>query len=100
MLFNEIFTFDMFHEFVSICTRDFQESVSTVMKKPRYKWTIKLSSAGLVYCHFGHEILRNVLPDVMEDKIIDQIFMKVYDTLIKEIDAIDNGVPMFDGEPL
>lgn len=80
--------------------RDFKESISTVMKEPRYKWTIKLSSAGLIYCHFGHEILRTILPDVTEDKVIDQIFIKVYDSLIKEIDAIDNGVPMYDGEPL
>ncbi|RLU19739.1 hypothetical protein DMN91_008296 [Ooceraea biroi] len=80
--------------------REFKETVSTVMKNPRYKWTIKLSSAGLIYCHFGHEILRSVLPDVREDKVIDEVFMKVYDTLIKEIDAIDNGVLMYDGEPL
>jgi len=86
--------------FLNFCIRDFKESVNTVMKKPRYKWTIKLSSAGLIFCHFGHEILRNILPDITEDKVIDQIFIKVYDTLIKEIDAIDNGVPMYDGEPL
>ncbi|XP_070511749.1 MYG1 exonuclease isoform X2 [Cardiocondyla obscurior] len=80
--------------------REFKESVSTVMNKPGYDWTIKLSSAGLIYCHFGHEILRNLLVDISEDKIIDEIFKKIYDTLIKEIDGIDNGVPMYDGEPL
>lgn len=80
--------------------REFQESVSTVMKKPGYDWTIKLSSAGLIYCHFGHEILRSILSDVTEDRVIDEIFKKIYDTLIKEIDGIDNGVPMYDAEPL
>lgn len=70
------------------------------MKKPDYNWTIKLSSAGLIYCHFGHEILRSVLSDVTEDRVIDEIFKKTYDTLIKEIDGIDNGVPMYDAEPV
>ncbi|KAL6257501.1 hypothetical protein P5V15_011071 [Pogonomyrmex californicus] len=80
--------------------REFKESMSTIMKKPGYDWTIKLSSAGLIYCHYGHEILRSVLLDVTEDKVIDEIFKHVYDTLIKEIDGIDNGVPMYDAEPL
>lgn len=74
--------------------------MNSVMKKPGYKWTIKLSSAGLIYCHFGHEILRNILPEVKEDRVIEEIFKKIYDTLIKEIDAIDNGMPMYDAEPL
>ncbi|KYN19208.1 PREDICTED: UPF0160 protein MYG1, mitochondrial isoform X1 [Trachymyrmex cornetzi] len=80
--------------------REFQESMSTVMKKPGYDWTIRLSSAGLIYCHFGHEILRNILSNITEDRIIDEIFKKIYDTLIKEIDGIDNGIPMYDAEPL
>jgi len=80
--------------------REFRESAKTVMKRPGHCWTIKLSSAGLIYCHFGHEILRSILSDVTEDRVIDEIFKKVYDTLIKEIDAIDNGLPMFSEEPL
>lgn len=73
--------------------------MSTIMKGSKYDWTMKLSSAGLIYCHFGHEILRNILSDVTEDKVIDEVFRKIYDTLIKEIDGIDNGVPMYDAEP-
>lgn len=79
--------------------REFRESMSTIMKGSKYDWTMKLSSAGLIYCHFGHEILRNILSDVTEDKVIDEVFRKIYDTLIKEIDGIDNGVPMYDAEP-
>ncbi|XP_071576247.1 MYG1 exonuclease-like [Temnothorax nylanderi] len=75
--------------------KEFQESMGTVMKNPGYNWTEKLSSAGLIYCHFGHEILRSVLPDITEDRVIDEIFKITYDTLIKEIDAIANGVPMY-----
>ncbi|XP_050452710.1 MYG1 exonuclease isoform X1 [Cataglyphis hispanica] len=80
--------------------REFQETMSSLMKKPEYNWTIKLSSAGLIYGHFGHAILKNVLPEVTDNRVIDEIFKKIYDTLIKEIDAIDNGVPMYDAEPL
>ncbi|XP_076652815.1 MYG1 protein C27H6.8 [Halictus rubicundus] len=78
--------------------RDFKESVSTVIKKPGYNWKMKLSSAGLIYCHFGMEILKLLLPN-MSDSDIEQIFKRVYGTFIYEIDGIDNGVPMFDGEP-
>ncbi|XP_017875319.1 UPF0160 protein MYG1, mitochondrial isoform X2 [Ceratina calcarata] len=78
--------------------RDFKESVSTVIKKPGYDCKIKLSSAGLIYCHFGHEIIKQLIPELSDDKV-EIIFKKIYDTLIKEIDAIDNGLPMYDGEP-
>ncbi|KZC08779.1 UPF0160 protein MYG1, mitochondrial [Dufourea novaeangliae] len=79
--------------------RDFNESVSTVIKKPGYDCKLKLSSAGLIYCHFGHEVLKQLLPEA-SDSDIETIFKKVYDTFIKEIDCIDNGVSMFDGEPV
>ncbi|XP_008212893.1 UPF0160 protein MYG1, mitochondrial isoform X2 [Nasonia vitripennis] len=79
--------------------RDFTESISTVIKKPGYDSTIKLSSAGLIYCHFGHKIIKQLAPELNEDDL-ERIFKKVYETFIKEIDGIDNGVPMFDGEPL
>ncbi|XP_033223330.1 UPF0160 protein MYG1, mitochondrial isoform X2 [Belonocnema kinseyi] len=79
--------------------REFKETASSVLNKPGYDWTIKLSSAGLIYCHFGQEIIKQVIPEVVDQAEIDAIFRKVYDTLIQEIDGIDNGVPMFEGEP-
>lgn len=79
--------------------RDFKQTASSVINKPGYDWTIKLSSAGLIYCHFGQEIIKQIVPEIVDEKEIEAIFKKVYDTLIQEIDAIDNGVPMFDGEP-
>ncbi|XP_078041097.1 MYG1 protein C27H6.8 [Augochlora pura] len=79
--------------------RDFKESVSTVIKKPGYDWNMKLSSAGLIYCHFGEEIIKHLFPNASENDV-EQIFKKVYDSFIQEIDGIDNGVPMFDGEPV
>ncbi|XP_053981498.1 MYG1 exonuclease-like isoform X1 [Hylaeus volcanicus] len=78
--------------------RDFKESLSTVIKKPGYDSQIKLSSAGLIYCHFGHEIIKQLAPEASEIDV-EKIFKKIYDTFIKEIDGIDNGIPMYDGEP-
>nr|XP_034185396.1 UPF0160 protein MYG1, mitochondrial isoform X1 [Osmia lignaria] len=79
--------------------RDFKESVSTVIKKPGYDWDIKLSSAGLIYCHFGYEIIKHLFPQ-LSDNVVEIIFKRIYDKLIKEIDGIDNGIPMYKEEPL
>ncbi|XP_032683072.1 UPF0160 protein MYG1, mitochondrial-like isoform X2 [Odontomachus brunneus] len=75
--------------------REFCQTSRTVLKNPNYNDKIKLSSAGLIYCHFGHEILRNLLPEV-KDEDIEAIFKKIYNTLIVEIDAIDNGIQMYE----
>lgn len=80
--------------------RDFNESLSTVMKNAMYDSTIKLSSAGLIYCHFGHEIIRQYMPKETSNDIIDLIFQNIYYELIQEIDGIDNGIPMFNSKPL
>jgi uncharacterized UPF0160 family protein len=58
------------------------------------KHTIKLSSAGLVYKHFGKEIISKIT--VLEDpELIDLVYNKVYNSFIEGIDAIDNGVPQY-----
>lgn len=61
------------------------------------KWTIKLSSAGLVYCHFGTEIVANILELPVEDPVVDIVYDKVYENFVEEIDAIDNGINQYDG---
>ena len=55
----------------------------------------KLSSAGLVYKHFGKEIIANI-SDVKEssDKM-ELIYTKVYDEFIEGIDANDNGISAY-----
>lgn len=68
------------------------------MKKPGYDSEIKLSSAGLIYCHFGQKIIKQLVPE-LDDNDNEMIFKKIYENFIKEIDGIDNGVQMFDGEP-
>jgi len=54
------------------------------------KHTIKLSSAGLVYKHFGREIIENELGTNPEQTEV--IFYKIYESFIEGIDAIDNGI--------
>ena len=54
--------------------RGFVESVSTLMAGK--KWTTKLSSAGLVYVHFGREIIQSQL-GTKDEKLVEKIFDKV-----------------------
>ena len=60
----------------------------------------KMSSAGLVYKHYGKEVLRNVCKHVYKQNLaeadIDRIFFKIYNTTMLEIDARDNGVSVGD----
>ncbi|XP_012288753.1 UPF0160 protein MYG1, mitochondrial isoform X2 [Orussus abietinus] len=79
--------------------RDFKETIDTVLKRPEGNSKIKLSSAGLVYCFFGKEIIKQILSELEDETAIDCIFNMVYETLIKEIDGVDNGIPMYSGEP-
>lgn len=77
--------------------KTFTETLNSLM--PSKKWTTRLSSAGLVYCHFGKDIIANVMETDLDDPITETIFDKVYEYFVEEIDAIDNGVNQFDGEP-
>ena len=63
------------------------------------KWDIKLSSAGLVYLHFGKDVLSLLMKTSKDDLRVELIYSKVYENFVQEIDAIDNGVDQFDGEP-
>lgn len=56
---------------------------------------IKLSSAGLVFKHFGDAVVKALCGDV-DAKAHAKIIAKTYDSLIRELDAIDNGVSVAD----
>ena len=75
--------------------RTFQESFSSL--KLGHPWTTRLSSAGLIYVHFGLEILSQVLKMPADSELVSETFSKVYDGFIEEIDAIDNGISTHDG---
>ncbi|XP_025193067.1 UPF0160 protein MYG1, mitochondrial [Melanaphis sacchari] len=77
--------------------RSFNHSMSTLT--PNAKWTTKLSSAGLVYLHYGHDVLKKVIASDVPDNTLNTIYSKVYETFVQEVDAIDNGVPICEGTP-
>lgn len=71
----------------------FTQSMSSLMPHKDWK-AIKLSSAGLIYYHFGKRVLSSILSCDEDDDIVPVVFDRVYESLIREIDAIDNGVPI------
>jgi len=75
--------------------RSFTGTMNSIAGK---KWTTKLSSAGLVYLHFGNSLLSQLSSDSSE-KDIEILFEKMYENFIEEVDAIDNGVDQYDREP-
>ena len=60
----------------------------------------KLSSAGLIFKHFGKEVIANTCLseyDIsLSDSDLNHVYQKIYSGLILEIDAIDNGVNICD----
>ena len=63
--------------------REFNETFSAEYKT-------KLSSAGLIYKHFGKEIISHVLS--INDSNVDLLYNKVYKEFIEALDANDNGI--------
>ncbi|KAI0322707.1 metal-dependent protein hydrolase [Amylostereum chailletii] len=55
----------------------------------------KLSSAGLVYKHFGREIIANRFQLSLDDPKVDTLWLKLYKEFIEGIDGVDNGVSQY-----
>lgn len=51
----------------------------------------KLSASGLVYRHYGKEVIKNTYPSLSE-KELDLVYSKMYNTFMEAIDAVDTGV--------
>lgn len=45
--------------------------------RPDKPWTTKLSSAGLVYLHFGSQILAHLLGRAEDDPVVQLLYDKV-----------------------
>ncbi|XWS48748.1 hypothetical protein CRYUN_Cryun13aG0102800 [Craigia yunnanensis] len=56
----------------------------------------KLSSAGLVYKHFGKEIIAKELQLGEDHPDVHRLFLAIYKSFMEAIDAIDNGINQFD----
>lgn len=82
--------------------RDFNFTLNKL--DPQKPFDIKLSSAGLVYYHYGRSIINNILKqqglfDAEDQYQTDILFDTIYESFIQEIDAIDNGVSICEGKP-
>ncbi|KAL2921762.1 UPF0160 protein MYG1 mitochondrial [Bienertia sinuspersici] len=56
----------------------------------------KLSSAGLVYKHYGKEIIAKELQLDQGHPDLQRLFLAVYKNFIEAVDAVDNGINQYD----
>ena len=56
----------------------------------------KLSSAGLVYKHFGREIIAQQTQLQPNSEDAELLYQKIYEDLIEAFDANDNGISVYD----
>ncbi|GMM34569.1 Myg1 protein [Saccharomycopsis crataegensis] len=61
-------------------------------------YSTKLSSAGLVYKHFGREIISEVLKLNSADENVDLLYLKMYKEFVESLDANDNGIEAYPKE--
>jgi Uncharacterised protein family (UPF0160) len=54
-------------------------------------FSTKLSSAGLVYKHFGRDIVAAQLGQAPDSPDVDTVYLAVYKHFMEAIDGIDNG---------
>ncbi|KAL6959796.1 hypothetical protein U1Q18_039950 [Sarracenia purpurea var. burkii] len=55
----------------------------------------KLSSAGLVYKHYGMEIIAKELQLEEEHPDVHRLFLSIYRNFMEAIDAVDNGINQY-----
>lgn len=51
----------------------------------------KLSSAGLIYKHYGKQIVANIMKLPQGDPDVETVYTAAYKNFMEAIDAIDNG---------
>ncbi|KAH7686885.1 Metal-dependent protein hydrolase protein [Dioscorea alata] len=56
----------------------------------------KLSSAGLIYKHYGREIIAKELQLDETHEDVNHVYLAVYKNFVEAIDAIDNGINQYD----
>ncbi|XP_057510698.1 uncharacterized protein LOC130793063 [Actinidia eriantha] len=59
-------------------------------------FTTKLSSAGLIYKHYGKEIIARELQLDEGHPDVHRLFLTIYKSFMEGIDAIDNGINQYD----
>jgi len=76
--------------------KTFTDTMSTLM--PGKSCDTKLSSAGLIYVHFGKKLIAQLINESENSDLVDKIFDKVYEKFMEEVDANDNGIATHDGK--
>ena len=74
--------------------RSFMDTFSTErenLPSSSIKTATRLSSAGLIYKHFGREIIVQLYPYLSQNDVVS-LFNRLYEVLIEEFDAVDNGI--------
>ncbi|KAL1302155.1 hypothetical protein AAFC00_002588 [Neodothiora populina] len=64
------------------------------------KHSTKLSSAGLVYLHYGKAIISECTGLAIDSADADLLYWKLYDDFVEAFDANDNGVSAYDPNAL
>ncbi|KAL9543215.1 hypothetical protein MBANPS3_008226, partial [Mucor bainieri] len=59
------------------------------------KHDTKLSSAGLVYKHFGKEVVMHLLGKTEVDDDVEMLYQKTYHGFVEALDANDNGISAY-----
>ncbi|KAL1957881.1 hypothetical protein VTO42DRAFT_5446 [Malbranchea cinnamomea] len=65
---------------------------------PRH--TTRLSSAGLVYLHFGKAIIAQHMSLPVDHEDVSTLYEKLYSDFIEALDAHDNGISVYDPQAL
>jgi urease accessory protein len=63
----------------------------------------KLSSAGLVYKHFGKELIQQYLQSedanaAGDAQKLEILYKKIYENFVEALDGIDNGIQQYEGD--
>lgn len=53
-------------------------------------------AVGLVYKHFGKELIANMMKLPLDHPDVQTVYLQVYKNFIESVDAIDNGVNQYD----
>lgn len=56
------------------------------------EYVIPLSSCGLIWKHFGKEIIRTVVREKLTDDLVEKIYQSMYEKVFLSVDGNDNGI--------
>ncbi|GAA5877996.1 hypothetical protein JCM8547_000936 [Rhodosporidiobolus lusitaniae] len=56
----------------------------------------KLSSAGMIYKHFGERIISEVTGQPVSSPTVQTLYLKMYADFVEAVDANDNGIAQYD----